>query len=140
MQSFKNHLTEQNHITESIATEAAKFVGEKLWEFVVWFAQGSRPGSIDFTPRGVRVGIQFGASRIAILIAIFVALRVSFFTIKKFIDNIDDIIYNIRNTDDSQKEKVANNILLDYGINPNARIEQPSFSEIEQAKDIERKT
>ena len=71
--------------------------------------------------------------------AIYLALRVSFFTIKKFIDNIDDILYNIRNAGASQKEKVANNILLDYGINPNARIQEPSFDDVEQAKDIERK-
>lgn len=139
MQSFKKYLTEQQELNENIASEVAKFVGGKLVDFLVWFAGGSRPGNIDLTPKGIRVGIEFGVSRIAILVAIYVALRISIFTIKKFIDNIDDIIYNIRNTDDSQKEKVANNILLDYGINPNARIQQPSLGEIEQAKDIERK-
>lgn len=139
MQSFKNYLIEQNDLHESIASEAAQFVGRKLIDFLIWMAGGSEVRDIDFTRKGIRIGVQYGVSRIATLVAIYIALRVSFFTIKKFIDNIDDIIYNIRNTDDSQKEKVANNILLDYGINPNARIQQPSFDDVEQAKDIERK-
>ena len=139
MQSFKKYITEQNDLQESIANEAAGFVGRKLLDFLLWMAGGSAVHKIKPTRRGIQVGIQFGVTRIATLVAIYLALRVSFFAIKKFIDNLDDILYNIRNADDSQKEKVANNILLDYGINPNARIEQPSFDEIQQAKDIERK-
>ena len=139
MQSFKKHLIEQSDLQEGIADEAAGFVGRKLLDFLLWMAGGSVIDKITPTRKGIKIGIQFGVTRIATLVAIYLALRVGFFTIKKFIDNIDDIIYNIRNADDSQKEKVANNILLDYGINPNARIQQPSFDDIQQAKDIERK-
>ena len=139
MQSFKKYIIEQNDLQESIANEAADFVGRKLLDFLIWMAWGSEIHKIKPTRKGFEVGVQYGVTRIATLVAIYLALRVSFFTIKKFIDNIDDILYNIRNAGASQKEKVANNILLDYGINPNARIQEPSFDDVEQAKDIERK-
>ena len=139
MQSFRNHLTENQQFHESVSQEVTKFVGRKVRDFLVWFALGTVPTGANLTKKGLRIRLEIGLSRIAILVAVFIALRVSFFTIKKFIDNIDDIVYNIRNATAPRKEKVANNILLDYGINPNARVEQPSFEDVSQAKEFERK-
>ena len=139
MQSFKKHLTESQQFHEEVSREVTKFVGRSVLDFLIWFALGTTPTGAGMTKKGLRIDLQFGLSRIAILIAAFIALRVSYFTIKKFIDNIDDIVYNIRNATAPRKEKVANNILLDYGINPKARIEQPSFEDVSQAKEIERK-
>ena len=137
MQSFKKHLTENQQFHEEVSREITKFVGRSVLDFLIWFALGTAPTGAAVTKKGLRINLQFGLSRIAILIAVFIALRISFFTIKKFIDNIDDIVYNIRNATAPRKEKVVNNILLDYGINPKARVEQPSFEDVSQAKEIE---
>lgn len=126
MQPFRNYLT------------------ESIWDIQLPVFKQTFKNSLiggefrkDMTQFLIDLVLNNGGVRNVILMLI--AGGVATAAIRALINNIDNIIYAIKSAPASRKERVAQQILLDYGIKPDAPVSNPTVADERKAEELLRR-
>jgi hypothetical protein len=120
MQPFRNYLTEVR--IPGLSFKVPGFGGTQEY---------------DITRILIDLVLNNGGVRNVILMLI--AGGVATAAIRALINNIDNVIYAIKSAPASRKERVAQQILLDYGIKPDAPVSNPTITDERKAEELLRR-
>lgn len=124
MQPFRNYLTES-------------FIDFTIFKKTFKNSPIGGEFSKDITQFLIDLVLNNGGVRNVILMLI--AGGVATAAVRALINNIDNIIYAIKSAPASRKERVAQQILLDYGIKPDAPVSNPTIADERKAEELLRR-